>query len=151
VIDLPPDGLAPMPPISTTCVVLANNATALPSLKVGLTTVRSNRCPVPFHGSLVISTSPVLERLDRNASRKWRTARAMVLTCPGVPVTACATMRPWRSKTPAEMSPASRAAVLKAVRTSVSACSLDDGDQRFPQHLAFDLAQTVLLMGRSFR
>ncbi len=32
----------------------------------------------------------------------------MEFTCPGVPVTACANMRPWRSNTPAERSPASR-------------------------------------------
>src|SRR6516165_3941079 len=56
-------------------------------------------------------------------SRKWRTALAMELTCPGVPVTACASMRPCASNTPAERSPASRTEVLNAVRTSVCACS----------------------------
>ena len=51
------------------------------------------------------------------------TARAIELTCPGVPVTACASMRPSRSNTPAERSPASRTEVLKAVRSIVCACS----------------------------
>jgi len=47
----------------------------------------------------------------------------MEFTCPGVPVTACASMRPWRSNTPAERSPASRTGVLNAVRSIVCACS----------------------------
>src|SRR5690348_16952147 len=47
----------------------------------------------------------------------------MELTCPGVPVTACANMRPSASKTPAERSPASRTEVENAVRTKVCACS----------------------------
>src|SRR6266851_7887723 len=47
----------------------------------------------------------------------------MELTCPGVPVTAWASMRPSASNTPAERSPASRTDVENAVRTKVCACS----------------------------
>src|SRR6516165_4797816 len=57
------------------------------------------------------------------ASRKCLTAAAIELTWPGVPVTACASILPSRSNTPAERSPASRTVVLNAVRTSVCACS----------------------------
>ena len=59
------------------------------------------------------------------------TEAAMVLMWPGVPVTACANMRPRRSNTPAEMSPASRADVLKAVRTRVWPCSSTTERSRF--------------------
>ena len=51
------------------------------------------------------------------------TAAAIELTWPGVPVTACASILPSRSNTPAERSPASRTVVEKAVRTRVCACS----------------------------
>src|SRR4030081_148871 len=51
------------------------------------------------------------------------TAFAIELTWPGVPVTACASIRPSRSNTPAERSPASRTEVEKAVRIMVCACS----------------------------
>ncbi len=51
------------------------------------------------------------------------TAAAIELTWPGVPVTACASMWPALSKTPAERSPASRTGVEKAVRIRVCACS----------------------------
>ena len=51
------------------------------------------------------------------------TAAAIELTWPGVPVTACASMLPSRSNTPADRSPASRTGVEKAVRTRVCACS----------------------------
>ncbi len=51
------------------------------------------------------------------------TAAAIELTWPGVPVTACASMLPSRSKTPADRSPASRTEVENAVRTRVCACS----------------------------
>src|SRR5215207_4367429 len=54
---------------------------------------------------------------------KWRTASAIELTCPGVPVTACASIRPSRSNTPAERSPASRTIGEKAVRKRTCACS----------------------------
>ena len=54
---------------------------------------------------------------------KCVTARAIELMCPGVPVTACAIIRPVVSNTPAEMSPASRVEVLKPVRTRACACS----------------------------
>src|SRR5690242_4734625 len=57
------------------------------------------------------------------AARKCFTAFAMEFTWPGVPVIACASIRPSASKTPAERSPASRTEVENAVRTSVCACS----------------------------
>ncbi|MEY9766647.1 hypothetical protein ABH988_007432 [Bradyrhizobium ottawaense] len=40
-----------------------------------------------------------------------------------MPVTACASIRPLRSNTPAERSPHSRTIGLKAVRSSTWACS----------------------------
>ena len=60
----------------------------------GVTVTKSNRWPVPIQGSLVTSTSPGLSDSSGKRSRKCATAVAMVLTCPGVPVTACASMRP---------------------------------------------------------
>src|SRR5690349_16626537 len=65
------------------------------------------------------------------AARKCRTDSAIELTCPGVPVTACATMRPSGRKTPADRSPASRVAAPKAVRMSVCACSSTTEIRRF--------------------
>src|SRR5215218_6575034 len=55
----------------------------------------------------------------------------MEFTWPGVPVMAWASMRPWRSKIPAERSPASRTIGLKAVRISVCACSSTTAISRF--------------------
>ncbi len=55
----------------------------------------------------------------------------MELMWPGVPVTAWASIRPFRSNTPAETSPASRVEVEKAVRTSVCACSSTTESRRF--------------------
>ena len=63
----------------------------------GVTVTKSNRCPVPIHGSFVTSTSPGLSVCAGKRSRKCATAVAMVFTCPGVPVTACASMRPFVS------------------------------------------------------
>ena len=60
-------------------------------------------------------------------------ASAMELMCPGVPVTACATIQPLRSKTPAERSPASRTMEVKEVRMSAAACSLTTPISRFQQ------------------
>src|SRR3954468_23116290 len=54
---------------------------------------------------------------------KCLTDSAIELTWPGVPVTACASIRPLRSNTPAERSPHSRTIGLKAVRSSTCACS----------------------------
>src|ERR687897_508525 len=64
---------------------------------------------------------------------KWRTASAMELTWPGVPVTACASMRPWRSKTPAERAPASRPI----------------GDEAAPHNLEVDFGKGVCGHGRA--
>ena len=66
-----------------------------------------------------------------NSRMKWMTLRAIEFTWPGVPVTAWASILPSRSNTPAEMSPASRALVEKAVRTSARACSSTTERSRF--------------------
>ena len=79
------------------------------------------------------------------SSMKWGTAAAMVLTWPGVPVTAWATMRPWRSNTPADRSPASRTEVLKAVRISVSACSSTTEIRRF--HMTWKRTSFLAMVG----
>ena len=60
-------------------------------------------------------------------------ASAIELMCPGVPVTACATMKPRRSKTPAERSPASRTIDVNEVRMSAAACSLTTPMRRLQQ------------------
>src|ERR1700757_191599 len=55
----------------------------------------------------------------------------MELIWPGVPVTACASMRPRASNTPAARSPDSRTMVEKAVRCSAWACSSTTAIRRF--------------------
>jgi hypothetical protein len=65
------------------------------------------------------------------AAMKCFTDSAIELTWPGVPVTACASMRPDRSKTPADRSPASRTIGEKAVRIRVCACSSTTAIRRF--------------------
>ena len=87
----------PRPPTSMTWQVDARSATGLPSRQAGDTTTKSNRWPVPSHGSFVTKTSPGFIVSAGNRARKCSTARAIVLTCPGVPVTAWAIMRPARS------------------------------------------------------
>ena len=87
----------PRPPTSMTWHVDARSATGFASRQAGDTTTKSKRCPVPSHGSLVTKTSPGLIDSTGNRARKCSTARAIVLTCPGVPVTAWAIMRPRRS------------------------------------------------------
>src|SRR6516164_585105 len=62
---------------------------------------------------------------------KCATDAAMELTWPGVPVTACASIRPWRSKMPADKSPASRTMAENAVRNRVCACSSTTAMSRF--------------------
>ncbi len=66
-----------------------------------------------------------------NFARKCPTLSIIELTWPGVPVTACASIRPCRSKMPADRSPASRTVVLKAVRIMVCACSSTTATSRF--------------------
>ena len=102
-----------------------------PLRNVGVTAVKSLRCPVPSQGSLVRKTSPSSIISSGYFARKLFTDAAIAFTCPGVPVTACASMRPDVSKAPAEMSPASRADVLKAVRTRAWACSSTTDRSRF--------------------
>ena len=62
---------------------------------------------------------------------KCFTDSAIELTWPGVPVTACASMRPLRSNTPAERSPHSRTIGENAVRISTCACSSTTAIRRF--------------------
>ena len=121
----------PSPPMSMMCAVLANSPTMRPPWKAGVTTVRSCRCPVPSHGSLVMKWSPGCITVAGNLRRKCPTASAIEFTWPGVPVTACASIRPSRSKMPALRSPASRTVVLKAVRIIVCACSSTTAIRRF--------------------
>ena len=113
----------PRPPTSAMWLVAANRAMGRPSTNAGVTTVKSLRWPVPSHGSFVIRTSSSPSVSTGKSRRKNPTEAAIAFTWPGVPVTAWASMRPERSKTPAERSPASRTGVENAVRTSVRACS----------------------------
>src|SRR5215204_2570961 len=73
---------------------------------------------------------------------KWRTASAMELTCPGVPVTACASIRPSRSNTPAERSPASRTRREGGAQQDLRLL-LDHRDEAAPHHLEVDFGQRV--------
>ena len=84
-----------------------------------------------FQGSLVTSTSPGRSVSTGKRSRKWIMPVAIELMWPGVPVTAWATMRPRRSKTPAERSPDSRTIDVKDDRMSAAACSLTVATSRF--------------------
>ena len=59
---------------------------------------------------------------------KCFTDSAIELTWPGVPVTACASMRPFKSNTPAERSPHSRTIGLKAVRDKLAQYAEATGD-----------------------
>src|SRR4029453_3465736 len=86
----------------------AKNAKQSAPRNTGVQIVTSLRCPEVFHGSLVIRTSPGTMVSTGHAARKCFMASAMELMWPGVPVTACATMKPRRSKTPADRSPAPR-------------------------------------------
>src|SRR5580700_3225702 len=77
----------------------------------------------------------------------------MELTWPGVPVTAWASIRPWRSNTPAERSPASRTEVENAVRIMVCACSSTTAIRRFHMIWVWICASAALgraIMGRSY-
>src|SRR5580704_1189885 len=98
--------------------------TSLPLWKAGTMTVMSKKWPAESHGSLVISTSPGSRVCVGKASMKCLPAAASELIWPGVPVTACATMRPRRSNSALARSPASRTTGLKAMRCKALACSL---------------------------
>ncbi len=63
--------------------------------------------------------------------------------CPGVPVTAWATIRPRRSKTALARSPASRTIGEKAARCSAPGLLVDRGDQALPQHFELDGIESV--------
>ena len=63
------------------------------------------------------------------------------LIWPGVPVTACATMRPLASNIAVARSPASRTTGLKAMRCSARACSLTTLMQVAPEDLEFDAVE----------
>ncbi|MCY1216723.1 hypothetical protein D9M72_286070 [compost metagenome] len=93
--------------------------------------VMSKRWPVPFQGSLVSSTSPSRSNSGGKTFRKCLTDSAIAFTWPGVPVTACAIIRPSGRNTPADRSPASRVAVPNAERISTWACSSTTDSSRF--------------------
>ena len=88
-------------------------------------------CPAVCHGSLVIRTSPGASLSGGNAARKCFIDVAMALICPGVPLSDCAIIRPLVSNKPQAKSWLSRTIVLKAVRMSVSCCSLATDMKRF--------------------
>src|SRR5712671_2966796 len=91
--------------------------------KIGDSTVMSKKCPADSHGSLVVTTSPGLRLLAKMRTR-WAPAMASELMWPGVPVLACATMRPRRSNSAQARSPASRTTGLKAMRCNALARSV---------------------------
>ena len=74
---------------------------------------------------------------------KCLTDSAIELTWPGVPVTACASIRPCGSKTPAERSPASRTIGENAVRSSTCACSSTTAISRFHMIWRCDIAAVL--------
>src|SRR5919108_117044 len=119
------------PPTSMAWQVLANSPTSSPLRKMGVTTVKSLRWPEVSQGSLLIRLSPSCSRWTGYSFRKCRTARAMVLIWPGVPVTACASILPSGSKIPAERSPALRTTVVKEAFMRAVACSLTMEIKRF--------------------
>ena len=126
-----PSGPMPSPPTSITWAVLANRPIIWPPWKAGETTVRSCRWPVPSHGSFVMKWSPGFMVAAGKRRRKWPTLSIIEFTWPGVPVTACASIRPCRSNTPADRSPDSRTVVENAVRIIVCACSSTTAMRRF--------------------
>ena len=87
--------------------------------------------PAVCHGSFVISTSPGSSVSGGWASMKWRMPVAIVLMWPGVPVSDWAIMFALRSNTPHARSCDSRTTVEKAVRISVTCCSLTTDSSRF--------------------
>ena len=91
--------------------------------KIGVSTVMSKKCPADSHGSLVVTTSPGF-RLLANMRTRCAPAIASELMWPGVPVLACATMRPRRSNSAQARSPASRTTGLKAMRCNALARSV---------------------------
>ncbi len=91
--------------------------------KIGVSTVMSKKCPADSQGSLVMTTSPGLRLLAKMRTR-CAPAMASELMWPGVPVLACATMRPRRSNSAQARSPASRTIGLKAMRCSALARSV---------------------------
>ncbi len=75
-----PSGPNPRPPTSAICEVAAKRATGRSLRNTGVTTVKSFRCPVPCHGSLVASTSPGLSTRSGYFSRKKPMLAAIALT-----------------------------------------------------------------------
>src|SRR3954464_3834517 len=91
--------------------------------KIGVSTVMSKKCPAESQGSLVATTSPGFRLLAKMRTR-CAPAIASELMWPGVPVLACATMRPRRSNNAHARSPASRTTGLKAMRCNALARSV---------------------------
>ena len=93
----------PIPPTSTTWLRRRKQCDRAARREMfGVTTVKSCRCPVPSHGSLVTKTSPSTMLSSGKRARKCPTLAAMALTWPGVPVTAWASNAAFRvENTPA--------------------------------------------------
>ena len=72
---------------------------------------------------MVIKASPFLKFSEAIFFKNFGTASAIVFTCPGVPVTACASILPLLLKIPAEISPASLTRAPKATLSKTFACS----------------------------
>ena len=64
---------------------------------VGVTITMSFRWPVPCHGSLTMKASPSFILVIGTLSSTYFVLIAIEFTWPGVPVTACASIRPWVS------------------------------------------------------
>ena len=104
----------------------------------GYSTVTSSSWPAVLYGSLVISTSPRPSESGGYSSRIAVAARASELMWPGVPVTACATIRP----APVEHGVGEVAGLAddRAERRPLQRPGLlvDRGDQALPEDLELD-------------
>ena len=80
---------------------------------------------------------------------KWRTDSAMEFTWPGVPVTAWASILPWRSKTPAERSPDFAHDRAEGRAQQSLGLLLDHGEQPVPHDLAPDGGKAAGCVGHA--
>ena len=94
-----------------------------PPWKIGLSTQTSLMCPVPIHGSLVISTSPGRMPSAPIAARKWRTVAGSVPMNDGMLPVFWASARPRASVSTQAKSLASLESVENEVRTMAFAAS----------------------------
>ena len=118
-------------------------------MKTGVTIAKSFRCPVPFHGSLVMKTSPS-RIVCSGIAQEMRDRLRHRVDVPGVPVTACASMRPSRvenagreiarlARRRAESGPQQRLRLL-----------FDDRDQAVPHHLHVDVGDACRMAWLSY-